>query len=233
MGYTWDPEVGRAFKPMQDAAGAFIGRLASGDIAGRRAQFTSMLAQVSKSSPSQGDVSTKDFYVKTKDGHELKLRWVYKVETEAKSQLGPAIFHIHGGGMILGSVELTTPGLVAHVSRTTVPILSVEYRLAPEYPHPTPVEDSYLGLTWLYSNASDLGVDSSRIAIMGESAGGGIAAGMALMARDRKLDPPLAKQILFSPMLDDRITDRDELVEPFAFWTYDGKYGIGVFGLIC
>jgi len=81
----------------------------------------------------------------------------------------------------------------------------VEYRRSrPEHPHPTPTEDAYTGLSWLPDHVNELNIDPSRIAVMGESASGGIAAGVALMARDRKLSPPLAKQILIFPMLDDR-----------------------------
>jgi acetyl esterase/lipase len=81
--------------------------------------------------------------------------------------------------------------------------VSVEYRLAPEHPHPAPVEDCYAGLKWMVEHAVEIGVDPSRIALAGPSAGGGLAAATALVARDRG-GPPLACQILIYPMLDDR-----------------------------
>jgi acetyl esterase/lipase len=85
-----------------------------------------------------------------------------------------------------------------------------------------PVEDSYAGLAWLASNARDLGVDPARIAVMGDSAGGGLAAGAALLARDR--GTPVARQILIYPMLDDRTTVPDPALVPYAGWSYDDNY---------
>jgi acetyl esterase/lipase len=101
-----------------------------------------------------------------------------------------------------------------------VPILAVDYRLAPEFPDPVPVEDCYAALQWLADNASSLGVDPARIGVMGDSAGGGLAAGLALLAHDRG-GPAIARQILIYPMLDDRTTTPDPNIVPFAVWTYD------------
>jgi acetyl esterase/lipase len=99
------------------------------------------------------------------------------------------------------------------------------YRVAPEVTHPTPVEDCYAALVWLHKEAESLGIDNSRIAVVGLSAGGGLAAAVALMARDRGLQPPLAKQILLSPMLDDRnLQTMDSALEPFATWSWDDNW---------
>jgi acetyl esterase/lipase len=98
---------------------------------------------------------------------------------------------------------------------------AVEYRLAPEHPFPTPLEDCYAALTWVNSHAVQLGVDPTRVAIMGDSAGGGLAAGVALLARDRGLQPPLAKQILINAMLDDRNQSRFEHLQGLATWDPD------------
>ncbi|KAE9963530.1 hypothetical protein BLS_009199 [Venturia inaequalis] len=99
-----------------------------------------------------------------------------------------------------------------------------DYRLAPEVRHPTPIEDCYAVLLWLHSNAKNLGVDNSRIAVVGLSAGGGLAAALSLMARDRGLHPPIAKQILLTPMLDDRNTETDAELLPFTTWTWDDNW---------
>jgi acetyl esterase/lipase len=101
-------------------------------------------------------------------------------------------------------------------------MLAVDYRRAPECPHPCPVEDCYAGLAWLAGHASELGVDPGRIAVMGDSGGGGLAAAAALLARDRGL--AVAKQILVYPMLDDRTTVPDPALVPFAGWSYDDNY---------
>jgi acetyl esterase/lipase len=97
-----------------------------------------------------------------------------------------------------------TPSLTNFVSLTGVPILSVDYRLSPEHAYPGPLEDCWASLLWVQEHAGELAIDVSRIAVMGESAGGGLAAALALVARDRSFSPPLAKQILMYPMLDDR-----------------------------
>src|SRR5262249_3838498 len=96
----------------------------------------------------------------------------------------------------------------AYVMRFGAVVVSVDYRLAPETPHPGPVEDCYAGLAWLHENAGALGVDRTRLAITGESAGGGLAAATGLLARDRK-QIPIAFQHLVFPMLDDRTTTQD------------------------
>jgi acetyl esterase/lipase len=107
-----------------------------------------------------------------------------------------------------------------YVARTGVPMLSVQYRLAPEYPHPVPVEDAYAGLTWLARHAGDLGLDPGRIAVMGDSAGGGLAAGTAVLSRERH-GPAIARQLLIYPMLDDRTTKPDPYLAPLAGWSYE------------
>lgn len=115
----------------------------------------------------------------------------------------PALFHVHGGGMILGSVKDMQAGPSAMAAALGIPVVSVEYRLAPETPFPGPQQDCLDGLAWLAANADGLGIDPARIAIIGESAGGGLAAAVALMARDTA-GPKLAAQVLVYPMLDHR-----------------------------
>lgn len=116
---------------------------------------------------------------------------------------GGAILHIHGGGMVLGSVEQMQAGPAALAAAAGVPVASVEYRLAPEYPFPAPQEDCHSALSWLAGQAEALGFDANRIAVAGESAGGGLAAALAIMARDLG-GPGLAGQLLTYPMLDHR-----------------------------
>jgi acetyl esterase/lipase len=130
------------------------------------------------------------------------------------------VLYLHGGGMILGSVAIFDGPVSRYVAHTGVPMPSIEYRLAPEHPHPTPVEDAYAGLIWLAAHAEELGVDPNRIAVMGDSAGGGLAASVAILSRDRG-GPALARQILLYPMLDDRNTTPDPQIAPFAGWSYD------------
>lgn len=116
---------------------------------------------------------------------------------------GPGIYHIHGGGMVMGDRFLGADSLIDWVEQLDAVAVSVEYRLAPENPDPAPVEDCYAGLEWMAANAEELGVDPERLVVAGASAGGGLAAGVALMSRDRG-GPALAGQLLIYPMLDDR-----------------------------
>jgi acetyl esterase/lipase len=114
-----------------------------------------------------------------------------------------AIYHIHGGGMILGDNRIGLPGVLDWAEELRAVVVSVEYRLAPETPHPGPVEDCYAGVAWTAAHADELGIDPRRIVVAGGSAGGGLAAAVALLARDRG-GPGLAAQLLLCPMLDDR-----------------------------
>ncbi|RWA11699.1 hypothetical protein EKO27_g3400 [Xylaria grammica] len=116
----------------------------------------------------------------------------------------PSILYVHGGGMVAGSVDIMRAQLSRLAAMSGVQVFAVEYRLAPEFPAPVPAEDCYAALTWLHSHAAELGLDRARIGIMGDGAGGGLAAATALLARDRGLNPPLKSQVLISPMLDDR-----------------------------
>lgn len=122
--------------------------------------------------------------------------------------------------MCLSSVGIYDTPVMSYVSATGVPFLSVEYRYAPEFPAPTPVVDCHTALDWLVKHAPELEIDPERIAIMGDSGGGGVAASLAIYARDHG-GPGIAKQILVHPMLDDRNTTPDPLLVPFAPWTYD------------
>lgn len=115
----------------------------------------------------------------------------------------PAIYHTHGGGMILGDRRSGLPDMLDLAASVGAAVISVEYRLAPEHPHPAPVEDCYAGLLWTAANTTELNIDLNRIIVAGASSGGGLAAAMALMARDRG-GPELAGQMLLAPMLDDR-----------------------------
>ncbi|MET8829558.1 alpha/beta hydrolase [Streptomyces sp. NPDC004610] len=115
----------------------------------------------------------------------------------------PCVYYIHGGGMIIGDRFVGSDSFPEWIERFGVTVVSVEYRLAPEHPHPAPVEDCYAGLVWVAGNAAELGVDPDRILVAGASAGGGLAAAVALLSRDRG-GPRLIGQLLLCPMLDDR-----------------------------
>ncbi|MEJ5216645.1 alpha/beta hydrolase [Cognatishimia sp. D5M38] len=115
----------------------------------------------------------------------------------------PAIIYIHGGGYVFGTAE-QYDGYCYDLAQTSgAVVLNVEYRLAPETPFPGPVEDCYDVLTYAYQNAASLGIDPTRISIMGHSAGGGLCASLAILARDRG-EVPVKAQFPIYPMLDYR-----------------------------
>lgn len=122
------------------------------------------------------------------------------------------IFHIHGGGFIGGSYREMEAMHAPLAATLDCVIVTVDYRLAPETPFPGAIEDCYAALAWTFAHASCLGIDPARIGVMGESAGGGLAAALALLARDRG-EYPLAFQHLIYPMLDDRTC----VAEPHPF----------------
>jgi acetyl esterase/lipase len=126
---------------------------------------------------------------------------------ETRKTPAPAILHIHGGAYIIGRPEISSATLMETADALGCVILSVDYRLAPETQHPGPIEDCYAALAWLHANASRLGIDAARIAVMGESAGGGLSAALALLARDRG-EYAIAFQLLDAPMMDDRTCTR-------------------------
>lgn len=128
---------------------------------------------------------------------------VYVVNAGVRAAPRPAILHMHGGGFIVGAAKGSMRQVQEVALALDCVIVSVDYRLAPETRFPGSLEDNYAGLRWLNAHADELGVDRSRIAVMGESAGGGHAAMLAIAARDRG-EFKLAYQALVYPMLDDR-----------------------------
>jgi acetyl esterase/lipase len=213
MTYALDPQLAEAMAPLL-AALAEAPAPAAGDWRTRRAGVEELMRGLTAGRP-RPDVPVTPYEASAEDGTAIALSWYAPPEPS-----GSAALYIHGGGMILGSVELYDVAIATYVAGSGVPILAVDYRLAPEHPHPTPVEDCLTALRWLTDRAPELGVDPDRIAVMGDSAGGGLAAGVALLARDRG-GPAIARQILIYPMLDDRTLVPDPTLIPFATWTYD------------
>lgn len=215
MGSTLDPEVAQALAPIFEAmAGA--PPLAVGDIETRRSAVEGLIGSFFASMPTVDDVKVTEFEAPSHDGYQVPLR----LYTKDGATPGPLVVYLHGGGMIMGSVELYDRLVRNLTSRSGVAMLAPDYRLAPEHPDPTPVEDCYAGLKWAAEHAAEIGVDPNRIGVSGDSAGGGLAAGVALLARDRG-GPALAGQILIYPMLDDRNTTPRADAPEVMLWSYD------------
>jgi acetyl esterase/lipase len=134
----------------------------------------------------------------------------------------PCLYSIHGGGYVAGTYAMDDARFDQLCPKLGLVGVSVEYRLAPEHPYPAPLEDCYAGLKWAVDHAGDLGVDPQRIGIAGVSAGGGLAAALALLVRDRN-EFSIAFQLLDCPMLDDRQRTPSSQLEGLAVWSRESN----------
>jgi acetyl esterase/lipase len=167
--------------------------------------------------PDDPDIAAERIEIDRPGGDPLPL-YVYRPRRSTTGRR-PAVLHVHGGGYVIGTALMSAPANVETSRAMDAVVVSVDYRLAPETAHPGPVEDCYAALTWLHAQATELGVDPDRIAVMGESAGGGLAAALTLLARDRG-QLSLCHQHLIYPMLDDRTCTRDPHPQTGEFlWT--------------
>lgn len=167
---------------------------------------------------SSPEVSVEEFHILGPISAPAVRVLLYQPRTPTKHKAG--YLHIHGGGYIDGCPESSDPLNRAIATEIDCTVVSVDYRLAPETPHPGPVKDCYAALKWFHDSAGYLGVDPDRIAVGGESAGGGLAAALSLLARDRG-ELSIIFQRLIYPMIDDRTALRDP---PHP---YTGEFGWG------
>jgi len=164
-----------------------------------RAQGDEAAAALLATIPRDERVSRQDHLIQTPAGDLL----VRAYRPRSSNGVLPALIWLHGGGMMFGSIEIDGPTCEGYAIALDCLVLSVQYRLAPEFRYPAAVDDCYAALAWSADHASELTLDPERIAIGGESAGAGLAAGTALLTRDRG-GPRIAFQALAYPMLDDR-----------------------------
>ncbi|MEV2269451.1 alpha/beta hydrolase [Nonomuraea africana] len=191
-----DPELAAA---VEELVMPDLSRLTPSDLPALRAQAAAMVAASAVPDPL---VTIEDLRVPGPEGDpDVRLR-VYRPAEPVQVPL-PCLYWIHGGGMVVGSPDADDPFAGHFVKAIGCVVVSVDYRLAPEHPDPAPVEDCFAGLLWTAKNATELGIDPTRLAVGGASAGGGLAAGTVLLARDRG-GPALTFQLLVCPMLDDR-----------------------------
>jgi acetyl esterase/lipase len=134
----------------------------------------------------------------------------------------PCLYSMHGGGYVLGSHAMDDALFDKWCQELGIVGVSVDYRLAPETPYPGPLEDCYAGLRWVHENADELGVDPAVVGVRGLSAGGGLAAALALLARDRG-ELPVAFQLLESPMLDDRQVTPSSRLDGLPVWNRESN----------
>jgi acetyl esterase/lipase len=168
---------------------------------------------------------------KTKVPAGISIEWVkaasgqkLRVYTPAGAKTRAALLYIHGGGMMIGAPQMDD-GLLSNLAADLdILIVSPEYRLAPEHPYPAPVDDCHEAWQWMLSNSTQRGIDTKRIAIGGESAGGGLAAGLVLRIHDEGGQRPIA-QWLFCPMLDDR-TALDRSLDGVDHYIWNNKLNL-------
>ncbi|SDM46280.1 alpha/beta hydrolase [Nonomuraea jiangxiensis] len=192
-----DPEIRAELERMQLPV-FDLASLTFDELRENRAQISAMMTAAPRPDT---DVVIEDRRVPGPDGDpDVRVR-IYRPPGQGEER--PALYWIHGGGMILGIPEIDDATMIGFVEKLGCVVVSVDYRLAPDHPHPAPVEDCYAGLVWTAKAAGDLGIDLTRLAVGGASAGGGLAAATVLLARDRG-GPDVAFQLLQCPMLDDR-----------------------------
>ena len=174
------------------------------------------------------DIARADMEIRTipgpKDAPDVEVR-IYR--PHGVSDVLPGVLHIHGGGYVMGRAAMMEAAHRPLVADLRCCVVSVEYRLAPETPYPGSVEDCYAALCYICGNGRDLGIDAGRLGVMGESAGGGLAAALALLVRDRR-EFKFAFQHLIYPMLDDRTCvteDPHPHVGEFIWTPHNNRFG--------
>lgn len=171
-----------------------------------------------------GKVRRQQFHVPGPDGTGDVLLEVFQPSHGAGPW--PVLYNTHGGGMVNGNALTEIPTHIKYVADGLAVLVGVDYRLAPEHPDPAPIEDCYAGLVWVAQHSNELDIDPARIIVIGASAGGGLAAGLALLARDRGF-PTLSHQVLIAPMLDDRFeTPSSTMLDGEGVWdSHDNEFG--------
>ncbi|TQS43989.1 alpha/beta hydrolase [Cryptosporangium phraense] len=187
----FDPELQAAYA----AAGGYPGPMSADRLAAIRAEDA---AEV----PSLDELTRGGRFTVTERTVDTDVRLVICTPV-ASDGPRPWIYHTHGGGMFSGDHRIGLEVLLDEADSLGAALVSVGYRLAPEHPHPAPIDDVYAGLLWTAGRAGELGLDPDRVVIAGTSAGGGLTAALALTVRDRG-GPRVLGQLLMCPMLDDR-----------------------------
>ena len=215
---TTAPEIDPQLLPALTARARLLPRLGRDPLArAREVSLQGLPGDVPVDLTAGGRILVEEMVAPGPPGHpEVPLLVLRPAEADRPGTL-PAICYVHGGGMVMGDRRSGLPALLGQVLAGTV-VVSVDYRLAPEHPDPAPVEDVYAGLVWTVASADRLGIDPGRVVLLGPSAGGGLAAGAALLARDRG-GPALSHLVLIYPMLDDRmVTASSQMLDQAGLW---------------
>ncbi len=209
-----DPQLAAGLAGFEQAV---PGGITLDDIPAARRFLEGLNAATAAEVPEIIGVETRDHYAPGPKGAPDVMVRMY--QPESRPDILPALLWIHGGGYVLGSVQDDDVVAKEMVLALNCVVASVEYRLAPEHPFPAPLEDCYAALKWLADNSDQFGINPKRIAIGGGSAGGGLAAGLGLLARDRA-EVNVCYQLLIYPMIDDSNVEQAGPEVPDApIWT--------------
>lgn len=193
MTYSIDPELARWLPVLPESSYA--------DVKAARAKLRAQVARWPKYRPPR-PVEVRDAAAPGPDGAPSVPVRVYSPSD--RSEPLPAVMYLHGGGFTVGDLDSIHSAALHVASEIGAVLVTVDYRLAPEHPFPAGLEDCYAALSWIAASAAELHIDPGRLAVAGDSAGGGLAAAVALLARDRG-GPGLCCQYLETPQLDDRL----------------------------
>lgn len=195
MSYNYDPELASLLELLPDTS------FGISDPQKARTGFLEMISLLNADLDQKGVAIENHSIAGPAGAPDVPVR-IYS--PEGLEQAVPGIIHIHGGGFVIGNLDSELGSCVALCRVLGVVVVSVDYRLAPETPYPGPLEDCYAALQWVSNNGAQLNIDPSRLAVFGQSAGGGLAAASCLLSRDRG-GPKICFQFLGIPELDDRL----------------------------
>ncbi|CAK7197817.1 hypothetical protein SEUCBS139899_000466 [Sporothrix eucalyptigena] len=228
------PDYFKAIEPIIKAAEGAPPPPPQNNVIELRDGLNGMMSAIFSNPPAPAHIIQTKYDVPVPGGTKVIVtRFATKEQMDAKGQ--PAVLYLHAGGMVCGSVEILKHTLANESATYGIQYWAVDYTKSPAVAAPVALEEAYAALMFLSTRAAEYGVDNKRIAVSGASAGGGLTAGVGLMARDRGLSPPIAKLIMIYPMLDDRTVqahppkgarhagantkDDDWAVRPFLTWT--------------
>ncbi|KJR87444.1 arylesterase monooxygenase [Sporothrix schenckii 1099-18] len=232
------PDYYKAIEPMIKAAESQPPAAPPKNVCELTTTLNALMAVIFKDPPAPAHIVQSKHQIPVPGGRTVAVtRYATAEQRAAKDQ--PAVIYLHAGGMVCASVDLLGNVIANESAHVGVQYWAVNYTKSPEVAAPVALEEAYAVLTHLSAHAAQLGIDNTRIAVGGASAGGGMAAGLGLIARDRGFRPPIAKLVLVYPMLDDRTvqahpptgarhaganrSDDDWPVRPFLTWSCESN----------
>ncbi len=211
-----DPEL---VAPLDGIMAATNGGFNLRDIPGTRAMVAGMLEAMAADAPPFPGVATEDLTAEA-GGHSVGVRLYIP---EAVNGTTPALLWMHPGGYVIGSIALDDLLCRQIAKEVGCRVVSVEYRLAPEHPYPAALDDSFAALQWMQAEAGALNIDAGRIAVGAASAGAGLAASVALRARDAGIAMPCFQLLVYPAINDANVEQVSDTVPENLFWSREAS----------